>query len=107
MYVTGLEGEFASETHLQQLFAPHGKVVSCKIYKDELERPKGDALVTVREGWLRQTSGGEGPRRDAGPLRVEGRTRDVPLRRCFERRTCLTARRGALGLGRRIGNGTT
>ena len=25
VYVTGLEGEFASETHLQQLFAPHGK----------------------------------------------------------------------------------
>jgi hypothetical protein len=50
VYVTGLEGEFASETHLQQLFAPHGKVVSCKIYKDELERPKGDALVTFAKG---------------------------------------------------------
>ena len=50
VYVTGLEGEFASETHLQQLFAPHGKVVSCKIYKDELDRPKGDALVTFAKG---------------------------------------------------------
>ena len=50
VYVTGLEGEFASETHLQQLFAPHGKVVSCKIYRDELDRPKGDALVTFAKG---------------------------------------------------------
>ena len=53
------------ETHLQQLFVPHGKVVSCKIYKDELERPKGDALVTFAGGL--PTSGSEGPRRDLGP----------------------------------------
>lgn len=50
VYVTGLEGEFASETHLEQLFAPHGKVVKCKVYKDELDRPKGDALVTFAKG---------------------------------------------------------
>ena len=45
VYVSGLDGA-ASESHLEALFAPHGRVKKVKVYKDDTGRPKGDALVT-------------------------------------------------------------
>lgn len=44
VYVSGLVD--ASEAVLQAVMAPFGKVKKVKVYLDELDRPKGDALVT-------------------------------------------------------------
>ncbi|MEM6730823.1 MAG: hypothetical protein AAF658_04665 [Myxococcota bacterium] len=45
VYVSGLALD-ASEAVLRAVMAPYGKVKHVKLYLDELDRPKGDALVT-------------------------------------------------------------